>query len=71
MRTWVIPWLVPVGMIGVISLLAMINSPIGDALGVLWLLGVMRVALLIMRSSPEGRARLQELETDYWRSSRR
>jgi hypothetical protein len=67
MRTWTIPWLVPIGMIGAVALLAAVNSPIGDALGVMWTVGIVRVAILIMRRSPEGRARLQEIETSYWR----
>jgi hypothetical protein len=69
MRTWV-PWLLPIGMVGAIAMLAAINSPLGDVVAVVWTLGVLRVAVMIMRSSPEGRARLQELETNYWRVGR-
>jgi hypothetical protein len=71
MRTWVVPWLLPIGMIGAIALLAAIDSPVGDALGVAWTLGIFRAAVVIMRRSPEGKARLQELETNYWRVGRR
>jgi len=66
MRTWV-PWLQPIGMVGAIAILAALDSPLGDVAAVLWTLGVLRAAVMIMRTSPEGSARLQELETDYWR----
>jgi hypothetical protein len=71
MRTWLVPWLLPIGMVGAIALLAALDSPLGDGLAVVWTLGVIRAAVMIMRRSPEGAARLQELETDYWRLRRR
>jgi hypothetical protein len=71
MRTWMVPWLVPAGMVGAVVLVAL-NSLIGGILAVVWGLVVLpAVALAIMRRSPEGLARLRDLETNYWRVRRR
>ena len=71
MRTWVLPWLLPAGMIGAVALAAL-NSLLGDVLALVWGLAVLpTVALMIMHRSPEGLARLRDLETNYWRLRRR
>ena len=71
MRTWVLPWLLPAGMIGAVAMAAL-NSPLGDVLALVWGLAVLpAVALTIMRRSPEGLARLRDLEANYWRFRRR
>ena len=67
MRTWMLPWFFPVGLIGALVLLTR-GTFVLDLLAVAWsLVLVPGIAISILRRSPEGPERLQDLETNYWR----
>jgi hypothetical protein len=71
MRTWMVPWLLPAGMIGAVVLVSL-NSLLGGVAALVWGLVVLpAIALKLMRRSPEGLARLRDLEANYWRMRRR
>lgn len=69
MRAWMLPWLVPLGLLVTVALVSLFPSLPASLLPVVWGFLVFPVGLICYRSRDRSTGRkLDETDTDYWRT---